>query len=226
MLLLTAPPPGVEGDEGPFVKVDGRECLLRCAEMFATRDDIAQVLTVFRSADAEELKQRFGGHLSFSGVKLGEPADAWHGQIASLAARVGEGITHVLVHDAARPALAFSDVDALLEAAGHHPGRPIGLAAHVESGLVEVDGQGHAVGYRPAEAFRLLLWPRLYPKELLADLSQGREPPAERLHLVPGLSQNVRCSHPSDAKRVAAMIKLLPERKREGPLSPFEEAKW
>src|SRR5687768_9267414 len=146
VLLLTAPPPGVRGEQGPFVKVEGRECLRRSAELFSTRDDVSQLLCCFPTADAEDLKQRFGGHLSFSGVKFGPPTDGWHGQIAALAGRLEEEITHVLVHDTARPAVAFTDLDTLSKSAREHPEAPAALAAGVESGLVETDGEGRALG--------------------------------------------------------------------------------
>lgn len=226
VMLLTAPPPGAASAEGPFIKVDGRECLLRTAELFVNRPDVAQVLTTFGRGDAEDARQRFGGHLAFIGVKIGEATDGWHGQIKSLAAKVADDVTHVLVHDAARPAIAFTDLDALSQAARSNPAAPCALVAELEAGLLETDGQDHAVGYRPAEAFRLLLWPRIYPRADLAALAEGKEPPADRLKLVKGLANNIRCNRPADAKRVAAMIKLLPEPKREGPLSPFDEAKW
>ena len=159
-------------------------------------------------------------------MKIGEPTDGWHGQIKALAGKLTDEITHVLVHDAARPAVAYSDLDSLFEALGVHPDAPCALAAHLECGLVETDGTGAAIGYRPADAFRLLLWPRIYPRRDLPELGEGREPPADRLRLIPGLGNNIRCNRAGDARRVAAMIKLLPERKREGPLSPFDEAQW
>lgn len=226
VILLTAPPLGTSGEEGPYVKVDGRECLLRSAELFVNRDEVSQVLTSFQTGDAEEARRRYGSHLAFSGVKIGEPTDGWHSQIKALAAKLTDETTHVLVHDAARPAVAYSDLDALFEALREHPASPCALAAHLECGLVETDGTGGAIGYRPADAFRLLLWPRIYPRSDLAGLAEGREPPADRLRLVSGLGNNIRCNRPADAKRVAAMIKLLPEPKREGPLSPFDEAQW
>lgn len=226
VMLLTAPPPGAHGEEGPFTKVDGRECLLRCAELFVNREEVAQVLTTFPTADAEDLKRRFGSHLAFSGVKIGEPTDGWHQQIKALAPRLSGEITHVLVHDAARPAVAFTDLDALFEAAAGDAKSSHALALQMDADLVETDGEGHPVGYRPADAFRILLWPRIYPKTELAALGEGKEPPAQRLKLVHGLPNNIRCNRPADVKRLAAMIKLLPEPKREGPLSPFDEARW
>ncbi len=229
VILLTAPPPAADTageNKGPFTKVDGRECLLRAAELFVNRSEIVQILTTFPAAEAEEARRRFGNHLAFSGVKIGEPADGWYTQLKALAERLEEGVTHILVHDAARPAVAIPDLDGLLAVANEHPEAPAALSATLEQGLVEVDGEGRPIGYRPADAFVLLLWPRLYPKALVTPLSEGEEPSADRLRLVPGMALNVRCNGPADARRVAAMIKLLPEPKREGPLSPFDEARW
>lgn len=229
VMLLTAPPPGspgAAGGEGAFIKVEGRECLLRTAELFVNRPDVAQVLATFQNDDAEDARQRFGGHLAFIGVKIGAATDGWHAQIKVLAQKLAEDVTHVLVHDAARPAVAFTDLDALAEAARKSPSSPCALVADLDAELLETDGQDHGVGYRPSGAFHLLLWPRIYPRDDVAALADGREPPADRLKLVRGLANNIRCNRPGDAKRVAAMIKLLPEPKRQGPLSPFDEAQW
>ena len=48
VILLTAPPPGVvRNPNGPFVKVDGRESLLRAVELFLNREPIKQIQLVF-----------------------------------------------------------------------------------------------------------------------------------------------------------------------------------
>lgn len=233
-LLVTAAPPEVQpGDgayqranEGAFTKVDGRECILRSAELFVNRDEVAQVLTCFDPGDAEEARRKFGGHLAFSGAKIAESAEGWYGQIQSMASRLEEEVTHVLVHDAARPAVAFTDLDALAEGGAGEPEAVHALAVDPASQVVEIDGKGAALDYRPAAALRLLLWPRLYPKADLATLAGGEEPPAQRLRLVEGFPLNIRCNGPGEAKRLQAMLKLVPQPKKQGPLSPFEEAQW
>ena len=236
-LLVTAPPPEapVGGSEGAFTKVDGRECLLRCADLFTAREEVVQAIACFppeAAADeadllaAPDLKTRFGGHLTFGGVRLAPPVADWAGQIRSMAAKLDVAVTHAIVHDAARPAVAFSDLDALFDAVQAEPTHVHALAAPLPGEPLEVDGGGHPVGPRPAEAFRLLLWPRVFPKADLAGLGQGNPLPPARLRLVPGLPLNLRCNGPTDAKLLQAMLKLLPQPKREGPLNPFEEAQW
>src|SRR5439155_17770427 len=71
VLLITAAPPG-HGSEagGAFVKIDGREALLRSAELFLNRPQIKQIQMTFMSDMMEEAKRKYGGHLGFSGAKL------------------------------------------------------------------------------------------------------------------------------------------------------------
>src|SRR4051812_42763351 len=117
VLLLTAAPPshGAEGG-GPFVKIDGREALLRSAELFLNRPEIKQIQLVFPPDGMEEYKRKFGGHLSFSGVKLLAGGPRWMDQIAVAVDKIADEASHVIVHDTARPAVPYSDLDALLEA--------------------------------------------------------------------------------------------------------------
>ena len=72
VLLLTAPPPGIEktGGNGAFVKVDGRESLLKAAELFLNRDPVKQIQVVISAEQVEEAKRKYGGHFGFSGIKI------------------------------------------------------------------------------------------------------------------------------------------------------------
>ena len=56
----------------------------------------------------EEVKRKFGGHLGFSGVKLVSGGPKWMDQIAAAAPTLLAEATHVIVHDAARPAVPGS----------------------------------------------------------------------------------------------------------------------
>src|SRR5438874_673069 len=91
VLLLTAAPPGhgAEGG-GPFVKIDAREALLRSAELFLNRPQISQIQMVFAADSMEEHKRKFGGHLSFAGVKLVAGGPRWIDQIAAGAEKLSD----------------------------------------------------------------------------------------------------------------------------------------
>src|SRR5438034_4475304 len=89
VLLVTAAPPG-HGSEagGAFVKIDGREALLRSAELFLNRPQIKQIQMVFVSDMMEEAKRKYGGHLGFSGVKLVAGGATWTDQLAAGAEKI------------------------------------------------------------------------------------------------------------------------------------------
>src|SRR5215210_1052382 len=109
VLLLTAPPAGQAADSGgAFVKIDGRESLLKCVELFLNRDNIKQIQIVFLPEALEEAKRKHAPHLSFSGVKVLSGGPRWIDQIAAAAGKISPDATHVIVHDAARPAVPYS----------------------------------------------------------------------------------------------------------------------
>src|SRR3954447_22384217 len=111
VIILTAPPPGQATEAGgPFVKVDGRESLLRAVELFLNRDNIKQVQLVFTPDMVEEGKRKYGGHLSFSGVKVVSAGPKWTDQLAAASEKVSDESTHVVIHDAARPAVGYADI--------------------------------------------------------------------------------------------------------------------
>ena len=59
---LTAAPPGQAAEAGgAFVKIDGREALLRSVELFLNRDNVKQIQLVVLPDMLEEAKRKFGG---------------------------------------------------------------------------------------------------------------------------------------------------------------------
>jgi 2-C-methyl-D-erythritol 4-phosphate cytidylyltransferase len=224
VIVLTAAPPGGGAEAGgAFVKIDGRESLLRSVEMFLNRDNVKQIQLVFDNDKLEEGKRKYGGHLSFSGVKVVGSTAKWHDQIAAAAERVSPDATHVVIHDAARPAVPYSDIDELFAAAEKHPA--VVLTAPVRSGLIELDAGGNPAGYRSASEFGQVLTPQVYSKEKFARIAQSKaDLHASELSLLKGSPLNVRVSA-GEASIVNALIKMLPKAKTKA-LSPFEEAQW
>src|SRR5260370_41378784 len=109
VLLMTAPPPGQAGDPGnSMVKIDGREALLRTAELFLNRDNIKQIQIAFAPDAVEEAKRKHGGHFGFSGIKIVTGGPRWIDQWAAGAAELAPEATHGIVHDAARPAVPYA----------------------------------------------------------------------------------------------------------------------
>ncbi len=226
VLLLTAAPPG-QGNEagGAFVKIDGREALLRSVELFLNRDNVRQVQICFQPAELDEAKRKYGPHLSFSGVKVLSGGPRWTDQLGAAAGAIASECTHVLVHDAARPAVPYSDIEAIMEAAEKHPA--IVLAAASRNALVEVDPGGAPLAIHQPSGYMQLLTPQVYSRGAFSGIAASRqELHASQLTILKGSPLNTRISGPGDATLIKAMLGLLPKPKTRPPSSPFEEAQW
>lgn len=226
VLLITAPPPGVAAEGNPaIVKVDGREALLRSVELFLNRDPIKQIQLCLPPEFVEEGKRKFGGHLGFSGVKVISGGPRWTDQVAAAVEKLSAEATHVLVHDAARPAVPYDDLDALLAAA--EKSDACCLTAPVRNALLETDPSGASVALHPAKQYLQMLLPMSFSRKRFERLAKEKtDPHASEYSLVKGSGLNVRVAGGHDAGLVKAMLNLLPRPKTRPANSPFEEAQW
>ena len=88
VLVMTAAPPGLAAEAGgAYVKIDGREALLRSVELFLNRDNVKQVQLVLLPDFVEEGKRKFGGHLGLTGVKVVAGGPRWRSAAAPSRAR-------------------------------------------------------------------------------------------------------------------------------------------
>ncbi len=225
-VVLTANPPGTgegHGGSGHLTKIDGREALLKSVELFLNRDNVKQVVVAFAAAEIDEAKRKFGPHFSFSGVRLVSSSDRWSAQLASAAEKLGDEITHVIVHDAARPIVPYTDTDALLEAAS--TADAVALVAPVAATLIENDEGGHPMAYHAPSSMVQLLTPQVYARKAFDEMVKSNQPlHPSRLRLIRGSGINVRIT-PGEASIAKAMQNLLPKPKTKAS-SPFEEAQW
>jgi 2-C-methyl-D-erythritol 4-phosphate cytidylyltransferase len=226
VVVLTAAPPGQAAEAGgPFVKIDGREALLRSVELFLNRDNVKQVQLVVVDDMLEEAKRKYGPHLGFAGVKMLAAGPKWLEQAKAAVDKIAPECTHVILHDAARPAVPYSDIDAIMEAAGKHDA--VTLAAPVRTTLVEVDEGGNPMAFHLAPHFMHLLTPQVFSKEKFTEMARsGKELHPSQITLLKGSSLNVRLGGPGDASLARAMVNMLPKPKVKPLNSPFEEAQW
>ena len=224
--ILTAAPVGQAAEAGgAFVKIDGREALLRSVELFLNRDNIKQIQVIILDDEQEEARRKYGPHLSFSGVKLVTGGPRWVDQIKAAAQKLAPDVTHVIVHDAARPVVPYSDIDALLESAPNS--EALALVAPMRSDLLQVDPNGKPLRHWRPDEFVQLLTPQVYSRKRFEELAaKGEEVPAVKAMLLKGSPLNVRLRGGGDASLAKAMMNMLPKPKIKPPSSPFEEAQW
>jgi 2-C-methyl-D-erythritol 4-phosphate cytidylyltransferase len=224
VLVLTAPPPGQAAEGGgAFVKLDGREALVRSVELFLNRDNVKQIQVVFDPAEIENAKKKFGAHFSFSGVKVLTGGPRWIDQIAAAAEKISAEATHLIIHDGARPVVAFSDIDALMESASD---TAVALATPSRTTLVETDEGGNPLACHSPTNYMQLLTPQVYSKSEFAAMTKSKQDiHPSKLKLLKASPLNIRIAGPGDEKVAKAMIALLPKKKIAAS-SPFEEAQW
>jgi 2-C-methyl-D-erythritol 4-phosphate cytidylyltransferase len=172
----------------------------------------------------DEFKRKYGTHLGLMGVKVVAGGPRWTEQLAAAGPKIAPECTHVIVHDAARPAVPFSDIDAVMECAEQNP--VVLLVSPVRNQLIEVDDGGNPVAYHLPTEFMHLLTPIVFSKEKFAQLASGKEVHASEAKLVKGSPLNMRVGGSAEERVAKAMINMLPKPKVRAPDNPFEEAQW
>jgi 2-C-methyl-D-erythritol 4-phosphate cytidylyltransferase len=226
IVIPTAAPPG-QGAEagGGFIKIDGREALLRSVELFLNRDNVKQIQLIVLPDELEEAKRKYGAHLGFSGVKLVSGGPRWIEQLAAAGKLLDAEATHVIVHDAARPVVPYSDIDAIMEEAEKHPA--VVLTSPVRSLLVEVDEGGNPMAYHFPRSFAHVLTPQAFSKAKFLEMTaSGRELHPSAITLLKGSPLNIRLGGSGDGAIAKAMAGMLPKPKAKPLSGPFEEAQW
>jgi 2-C-methyl-D-erythritol 4-phosphate cytidylyltransferase len=180
---------------------------------------------VFDQEFLEEGRRKYGGHFGFSGVKVIGGGPKWIDQLAAATEKVSDEATHVLVHDSARPAVSYLDIESIMEAAKSHA--VASLATPLRSPLIEVDEGCNALAFHPPTKFMHLVTPQVFSKEKLRELVKDKKDfHASQFTLIKGSPLNVRVGGGGDATLVKAMLNMLPKPKVKAPMSPFEEAQW
>ena len=226
VLVLTAPPPTQASEAGgAYVKIDGREAMLRSTELFLNRENVKQVQLVVSADEADEFKRKYGTHLGLMDVKVvSAKGPKWADQLAAACEKIADDCTHVIVHDAARPAVPYSDIDAVMECAEQNP--YVMLTCALRNQLVELDEGCNPVAVHLPTRYMQLLTPLAYSKDKFKQLASGKEIHASEAKLVKGSPLNIRVGGSAEERVAKAMLSMLPKPKVKAPSNPFEEAQW
>ena len=58
------------GAARPFAKIENREIFLRCIELYAKRDQVAQRIVIVAPDDLQVIQEKYASHLAFQGVNV------------------------------------------------------------------------------------------------------------------------------------------------------------
>ncbi|QQE12305.1 2-C-methyl-D-erythritol 4-phosphate cytidylyltransferase [Planctomycetota bacterium] len=134
--------------EGPSkieMELAGKPVFLRAIELFMHHHDVRQIILAVNPDRVEEFKLRWGDKLGFMGVKVvpGGKKERWETVQKALEA-VDASVTHVAVHDAARPLASGEMIERVFTASERHNAVIPGVA--VNATLKKVEDAGSEIG--------------------------------------------------------------------------------
>ena len=190
-------------------------------ELFGNREGVGQSMLVIDPARADAYKQKVGSHLSFIGVKLIVGGQTLAEQMKAAREKLTAEVTHVIVHDAARPAVPYTDLDALFALDPLQPAAAMGVRV---AGMLAEAGALPGLGNRVERSVLQVMTPLRFTRSTYDAVCEAGALPSE-FYLISASPLNVRCGD-HDPKYIKTMIDLLPKPKAKPPSSPFEEAQW
>ena len=219
----------------PFAPLAGRAVWLHSAERFLNRSDVKQVIVVISESDREEFHRKFGANVVILGVDVCAGGAQRTDSIQNAMKQLNQDIEYVAVHDAARPCLIDSWVDAVFAAAVESGGAI--LATPVSSTLKR------AAEGNPATVLATVdrdgLWEAQTPQAFRRDwleqayASRGEEATTDDAELVQRLGRDVRLVEASplnlkittkdDLRLAEQILKVLPKPKPGGIAHPFAD---
>lgn len=216
----------------PFAPLAGRAVWLHSAERFLARSDVARVVVVIAEEDREAFQRKFGANLAFMNVELAIGGAERTDSVRAGLEKLGDGVTHVAVHDAARPCLADDEIDRVF-AKAVESGAAI-LATPVAATLKRV-----ADGAIQETVSRDGVWeartPQAFARETLVAAydDSGDEPATDDASLVErtgatvavveGSPQNLKITTQADLKLAEQILAARPRPKPDGAGHPFAD---
>lgn len=221
----------------PFAQLDNRPVFIRALELFVNRPDVCQLILAVAPEDFDVVREKYAANLMFMNVKLVRGGARRFESVRAALAEVADEAELVCVHDAVRPCVLESWIDAVFSKAAE-TGAAI-LAAPL-TGTIKNVRKDTVTETVPREGLYEAQTPQVFRKDWLqaayAELPDGFEPTddaqvVERcghpVAVVASDRRNIKITTGSDMGLAAAILKDMARRAKPGaPRGPFEEAQW
>lgn len=227
-------------EKKPFTPLDGRAVWLRCAELFVTRDEVAQTLIVVSKDDQEMFRRRYTPNMAFMNIQIADGGAERFESVANALAMLKPEVEFVAIHDAVRPCVTEEQINAVF-AKAVETGAAL-LAVPVTDTLKRVDEQGRVQATVPRQGLWQAQTPQVFRRDLLEDAYKRRdelgreitddaqlvEAAGHPVQVVDGALTNVKITTKADLVLAEAVLKSRPKPKVAGPIHPFaeEEQMW
>jgi 2-C-methyl-D-erythritol 4-phosphate cytidylyltransferase len=226
-------------DKKVFASIDGRAVWLRTAEAFVNRSDVIQTILIAAPEDMELIRTKYAAHMGLLGVEVVEGGKERFDSVGNALKRVKADAELVAVHDAARPCITSSLIDAVFSSAAK-TGASL-LAVPVGDTVKRGDVAHKVEATVPRKNLWLAQTPQVFRREIILEAYSRRaslgaditddaqlvEAAGYPVYLVTGSATNIKITEPDDLALAAAIIKSRPAPKTPRAAHPFEdEAKW
>ena len=226
-------------EKKPFVNLDGRAVWLRSVEPFVARSDVVQCLIVINAEDEETFRRRYGANLAFMNIQVVKGGAERFDSVANALALVRPEVEFIAVHDAVRPCVTETLIDAIFAKAP-----AVGAvipAVSVTDTVKQVDAQKQITATVPRQGLWLAQTPQVFRRDWLADAYARRkelgtgitddaqlvEAAGHTVHVIDGEVTNLKITTKADLIMAGAALKAMPKPKVSGPIHPFaDEEMW
>ncbi|MCH7527537.1 MAG: 2-C-methyl-D-erythritol 4-phosphate cytidylyltransferase [Planctomycetes bacterium] len=221
-----------------FAKLGGRPVFLRTIEHFINREDVCQTIVVVSGGDMTTMKEKYAANLAFMGVTLVEGGATRSDSVSAGLKAVGEEATLVAIHDAARPCVTESMIDAVFAEASKS-GAAI-LASPLHGTIKRVSDAGVIDATVAREGLYEAQTPQVFKRSLIVDVYSDFPPGAEQatddaqivefaghaVSVVESDGTNLKITTKADMTLANAILKARPAAKPVKRFGAYEEAQW
>jgi 2-C-methyl-D-erythritol 4-phosphate cytidylyltransferase len=226
-------------EKKPFANLDGRAIWLRTAELFVTRNDVAQCVLIINKDDDELVRRRYGANLAFMNVQLVHGGAERFESVANALKVVRPEVEFVAIHDAVRPCVTEELIGAVFAQAKKTGAALLGVP--VVDTVKRVDDKQRVLGTMPRQGLWLAQTPQVFRRDWLLEAYAARgklgqqitddaqlvEAAGHPVSIVEGAPSNIKITTKADLFLADAILKGRPKPKAAGPIHPFaEEEMW
>lgn len=222
----------------PFAQIDSRPVFIRTIELFIQREDVVQTVLAVSPDDFDVVREKYAANLMFMDIKLVKGGRERFESVKLALEQLQPEADYVCVHDAVRPCVLESWIDAVF-AEAQKSGAAI-LAAPLTGTIKRVSGAGVIDETIPRTGLYEAQTPQCFRRDLLTsayaalpggfhptDDAQVVERTGQPVAVVASDHRNIKITTPGDLALAGAILKDFTRRpKAGGPRSPFEEAQW
>lgn len=205
-----------------YALLAGKPLWMHTAEFFSNRRDVAQTILVISADDRELFQEKYAGNAAFLNVQVVVGGEQRADSVLRGLEAVAADIPYVAIHDAARPCIAKTWVDAVFQA-GEREGAAI-LAIPCSSTLKRAAADRSIQETVSRENLWLAQTPQVFKTQLLRDAYARHPSPATatddaaiveacgtRVKLVEGSPLNIKVTTQADLKFAELALKALPK---------------